>query len=112
MNIYNSRDSLWEKLVSADEIDEIMEVNENEKKSFALKIRDNDLDYLVNNYRVITNGKTKYDLFLVALAFSNNIEIIDWIINKFMINIECPTYRDYNDFITCIFVKYMSNNTQ
>ena len=78
---------------------------------------------------MITNDEQKNDLSLVALAFSNSIEIIDFIIDKFTISILLAFsnsieiidfiidkftirvgypngFRNDNDFITCMCINF------
>ena len=54
---------MWEEFVDLNLVDDTYEIYDDENKTYAIKIAQNDHTYLINNYHKITNPCIKNDLF-------------------------------------------------
>ncbi len=77
-------------------------------ESFINNICDNNFQYLKNNYKQITNIIVQQDCFLIACAYSNNIEIIDYIKDSFSINTKKIYTHTHGENL--LLVKYLIEN--
>ncbi len=74
-------------------------------ETFALKIFQNDLNFIKKNYKSLKNYKKEY--FFIACAYSKRIDILDFLIDKFKININ--TVRHGSNYCLGIACKYNTN---
>ena len=89
-------DNLYD-YVKYDDIDE----------TFALKIYENDLEYLKEKYKSLRIKKYKKEYFFLACGFSNRSDIIDFLIEKYKINIHHD--RHGSNYCLGIACKYNTN---
>ena len=73
---------------------------------FAIKIYQNDLQYLTDNYEKITNRMIQNDCFMISAAFAKDIEVIDFLIDKFNIDLK---YVDPAEDIDCLYLACRQN---
>jgi ankyrin repeat protein len=74
--------NIWELLEDLNYVDEIYD---EENKQFAIKTYQANLDYLKNNYQNVTNLAIRYECFMISCVFSNSIDVIQFIVDKFKI---------------------------
>jgi ankyrin repeat protein len=74
---------IWEKLV---EKYYVREVYNETNKTFVIKIYENDINYLKDNWHKIINPNVQQECFIIACSFSNDTNIIQFIIDKFRID--------------------------
>ena len=103
-------DYIYEKVSNQTGIDIIDLFSHNEKK-FIVKILQNDLSYIKNNYQTI-DSKNQIVCFFLATVFSTSIEIIDFLIDCFRIDVY-ETIKTMNGHENCFsFMCSFSANTR
>jgi hypothetical protein len=75
--------TIWKILTESNYVDEVY--NET-NKLFAIKIYEDDLNHLKNNYHKIINPDIHYECFMIACSFSNDVNIVQFIVDKFRID--------------------------
>ncbi len=89
---------IWEKLkkhkLSNDSYNEI-------EKTFVINLSQNNFQYVIDNYQKIQNKTIMIDCFLISCAYSDNISMIDFIKDKYKINVNCTNDSDNCLIITC-----------
>ena len=76
---------MWEILLNHGFVKEAYDLL---SKTFVIKIHENDLNYVYANYQNITDNHVKIDCFYICVSYSNNIEMIIFLLDKFNINID------------------------
>jgi NADH:ubiquinone oxidoreductase subunit E len=79
-----------------------------DNKIFAVKIYQNDLKYLNDNYENITDESIKEQCFIISASFSN-FSTITFIVNKFKIDVNVFTLACYKNTNLDI-IKYLAND--
>ncbi len=90
---------------------------DNINKFFSIKIYENDIAYLYDNYEKIIDEEIRKNCLKIAVAFSQNTNIIIFLIDKFRINI-CEENYNYNSYFynACAYnknlpvIKYLFKN--
>src|SRR5579863_285102 len=96
----NNDNTIWNELISRHFI---QRKNHNDSTVlFIKKICQNDFEYIAQNYQTIECTDIKKECFNILVAYSKNINIINFIIEKFNINEKC-----YDD---CFVTSLMFNN--
>ncbi len=78
-------DNIWKQLLDYHLVDNNFT---EDSKLFSIKIYENDTKYLNENYEKITDDIIRNKCFMIAISFSDNINIIIFLIDKFFINID------------------------
>ncbi len=76
---------MWEQLLDQRLIESKNTYTENQKKFF-IKICENNLQFVNENYTQITDPLTKNNSFLISCAYANNTKMIEFIKKKFDID--------------------------
>src|SRR5579863_5705297 len=75
-------------------------------RMFATKIYQRDFRYIKNNYHKIVDPDKRNECFMIAAAFSNDTNIIQFIVDKFRIN---PNFiNKYSN--NCLFLACIRNS--
>src|SRR5271166_6573859 len=72
-----------------------IQYDENEKQ-FIQKICQGDLDYVKTNYKCVSDKQGQHNLFLLVCAITDNIAILDYIVEIFNIDVHKPNKCDTN----------------
>ena len=67
--------TVWKKLLEFGLVDNRYDAK---SRRFAIKTYQNDIKYLHNNYRSITDNNTKNDCLLIACTFLNDVKTISF----------------------------------
>lgn len=98
-------DEIWQNICNCIEVDD--EYND-DSKMFAIKIYQNDFNYLKEYYEKITDATIKNDCFIIACVYSNNIDIIDFLIDNFKIDVNCVNRMSKNN---CLLICCLKNSS-
>ena len=74
---------------------DILDLFSHGEKKFIVKIIQNDLSYIKNNYQTI-DSKNMIVCFFLATVFSTSIEIIDFLIDCFRIDVQSVPQKTQN----------------
>jgi hypothetical protein len=119
-----NNEQIWESLIREGYVD--ADYND-DNKMFAIKIYQNDLQYLKKNHEFILGNTIRHQCFLIAAGFCNDVEIITFLIDVFEIDtsyineygnncLMCSCYENDNLKITKylieeakVDIKYINN---
>lgn len=73
---------IWQSLLRDAFVDKTYDMT---SKMFAISMYKNDMKYIKTNYKSIK--KNKNDIFLITVAYANNVDIVKFIIDKFIIDV-------------------------
>ncbi len=98
-------ESMWQNLLENGLVTNKYDIN---SKMFAIKICENDVNYLNENYSLIINSDIMKDLFLIACMFSNTIHTIIFLIEKFKVKVKYTNKKGDN----CLTLGSCNSNIQ
>ncbi len=80
------------------------ELFDSDSKLFAIKICENDFKYLEENYKKIQKIENQNECLIISAAYSNNINILIFIIQIFKLNINVVNIYGHNCLVgACCF---------